>query len=268
MLLGLSCVVLNGLWVVDRYDTYSTYPKAAFLVMLIGIGFIIMAHGMIRLSQRHAAPEKGKGRSTKGPATKQDRRIYMNQMWRQRKKIGDRLIVFLLIVLVIVFLIDSGLALNLLKPILLVGMTGFAFLFIVQGEYLAKDEDASASNPKYQRFLRLIDYRNHPFSLPLIVYILIILSFLLSKTLELPLSLETSGNPSYVMSLPAGTNLLSVLVFACGFLYMIQHGDVFGIRQANQSRDKLTLIHFLEIIICGATFFIWLFIIIMDWFIG
>ena len=72
------------------------------------------------------------------------------------------------------------------------------------------------------------------------------------------MSLETSGNPRYVMSLPVAVWILADLVFACVFIYIIQHCNFFGIRQANQGDDKVMLIHFFEIIICGSTFFIWL----------
>src|SRR5690606_27694142 len=116
-------------------------------------------------------------------------------------------------------------------------------------------------NHKIRIFLRLIDYREHIFSLPLILFIIIVLTFLLSKQYGFMLSLGTSGNPNYVTTLPISTSVLSGLVFACGFLYIIQHCDFFGIRQEDQGDNKLMLIHFAEIIIGGSTFLIWLFLL-------
>ena len=119
-------------------------------------------------------------------------------------------------------------------------------------------EETQRSSHKLRKFLRLIDYRRHPFSLPLILFIGIVLTFLLSAQFGLELSLEISGNSRYVISLPNIMILLSGLVFACGFMYIIQHGDFLGIRQTKQGENRLMLIHFLEIILCGAVFLIWL----------
>ncbi|WP_215164134.1 hypothetical protein [Paenibacillus sp. ISL-20] len=158
-------------------------------------------------------------------------------------------------------------AVRLLQLLIFLGMIGLSFLYIMQDEGGDKDdEDFQRRSHKLRKFLRLIDYREHPFSVPLILFIIIVLTFLLSKQFGIMLSLETSGNPRYVMGLPTGTFILSGLVFFSGFIYIIQHNDFFGIRQAKQGEHKLMLIHFIEIIICGATFFIWLMLLFIALF--
>jgi len=136
-------------------------------------------------------------------------------------------------------------------------MIMFGFIFIMHD-----DGEAEAEKPPKSRFmqilLQLIDYRTHTFSLPLILFILIVVTFLLSKQFEFTLSLETSGNPRYVLSLPGAMYYLTGLIFTCGFLFIIQHGNFLGIHQAKQSEYKLSAIHFVEIMACGPTFFIWL----------
>ncbi len=247
-------IVLNGLWVVDTYDSYVTYPKEAFFNLAIGICITVIAYLIIQL--------KGKRITYDGPRIGKDNRVFINKMWRQREKIGNRLVVFSLVMLVIIFIFDSSMAFSLLQPTLFLGIVGFSFIYIMKDEGKDKEEkDIQPKSHKVRYLLRLVDYRKHPFSVPLIIFIMIVLTFLLSKYFGFVLNLETSGNPRYVLSLPVGARILAQFSFACGFIYIIQHCDFFGIRQEKQGDDKLMLIHFIEIIMCGSIFFIWLIIL-------
>ena len=112
---------------------------------------------------------------------------------------------------------------------------------------MRSNENDEVEEPK-SRIMRMIDYRTHPFSIPLILYILIVVSFLLSKQFEFTLSLQTGGNPRYVIRLPASMYLEAALVFLCGFIYIIHNGDFFGIHKEKQSGNKLVAIHFIVLI--------------------
>ncbi|WP_305023438.1 hypothetical protein [Paenibacillus lacisoli] len=190
-------------------------------------------------------------------------------MWKQRETVGSKLTAVLLVILVIIAIFDFRLALNMLQPSMVVGMIVFSFFYIMndEGEEV-EEEELQPENHKLRALLRLIDYREHPFSLGLLLFIIIVLTLLLSKQYGLMLSLETGGNPMYVMSLPTAAFILSGLSIACGFIYIIHYCDFFGLRQTEQGPYKLFQIHFYEIIICGASFFIWLFILGITWITG
>lgn len=208
---------------------------------------MFIAHGMILHGRERISERKNN----------KDNRIFIHKIWKQRTEVGSKLILYLLAILAIISIFDLGTAIDLLKPITFIGMIGCWFIYIMHDEGRDDDEDLQPESPKIRGLLRLIDCRIHPFTLPLLLFIIVILTFLLSKQLGIELSLETGGNPRYVMSLPAGTSLTAGLAFACGFIYLIHHSDFLGIRQTRQRDEKVFVIHFTSIIVCGATFFIW-----------
>jgi hypothetical protein len=252
-LIGLFCIVLDGLWIVERYDSKVAYPLEAFIYLIFGICLTSIS---ILFFKKNLNKEEVK----ESPGKEKDNRIYIRKVCEKREKLGNRLIVVLVIILIIIYIVNPVVAFRLLQPILFCGIILSAFLYIMyhyDGE-MADGENLKPKNDKIRRLMNLIDYRNHFFSLSLALFIMIILSYLLSQEFGYTLAFEVSGNPRYVMTLQSGVFCLSGIIFYCGFLYIIHHSDFFGIRQANQSYYKVLLIHFMEFIIVGVTFFIWL----------
>lgn len=258
---------MDGLWIVDTYDDYDTYPREAFIFLIIGLCLSIIAYMIIQLNRKHAAHSENKIMTDQ--ARRENNQHFINRLWEKREKVGNKLVVILFVVLVIIAIFDFGIATSLLQPIMFLGMVGISFVYIMKDENEdIKKEKFQPKSDKLQNFLRLIDYREHPFSLGLILFVIIVLTFLMSKEFGFVLSLETSGNPMYVMSLPSAAFILSGLIFACAFIYINQHCDFLGIRQTEQGQYKLFQIHFLEIIICGASFLIWIGVLVIDVIIG
>lgn len=253
LLAGLTCIVVSGLWVVAKYEEYSVYPREIYKYLIIGICLITIAFLMTQLKNKKITHDV----IAPSLPNKKDNREFINKLWKNKMKIGDRVVGFFLVTLALIAIFNLGFAVNLLAPIFLSGTIIFGFVFIMHD-----DEDDDVWDPPKSRFmqilLRLIDYRTQPFSVPLILFILIVVSFLLSKQFEFTLSLETGGNPRYVISLPALMFTQAALVFICGFIYIIQHGDFLGIRQAKQSDTKKFTIHFAVIGSSSPTFLIWL----------
>jgi magnesium-transporting ATPase (P-type) len=234
-----------GLWIVKSYDMYVIYPKEAFLYLTSGIWVTFIAFLITKFSKKRVITNK------------KDNRHYINKVWRNKVEIGNKVVGFLLVILAIIAIFNISFALSLLVPILFLGFITFGFIFIMHED--GNEESWEPSQNKMIRImLRLIDYRVHPFSIPLILFILIVVTFLLSKQFGFTLSLKVGGNPRYVQSLPAAMYPLAGLTIICGFMYFIQQEDFFGIKQARQSMEKLVAIHFMELIICGSTFLIWL----------
>ena len=229
------------------YDDYLVYPIEAYRYLYLGIGLVIIAFLIIQYKRKNIA-----GNEVVHHFREKDNRVFIDKVWANKTKLGDKAVGVVLITLVIIALFDFGMAISVLIPIMVLGSTICAFIFIMRS-----NENDEVEEPK-SRIMRMIDYRTHPFSLPLILYILIVVSFLLSKQFGFTLSLETSGNPNYVIGLPASMYLEAALVFLCGFIYIIHNGDFLGIHKEKQSGNKLVAIHFIVLICTGSTLLIWL----------
>lgn len=221
------------------------YPKEAFLYLILGICFTIIAFFMTQFKKKIVTRNK------------KDNRKFINEVWRHRVKVGDKVVGFVLVTLAIIAIFNFNIAISLLIPLLCLGFIVVGFIFIMHDD--GEDELWEPAKSRIMRtIMRLIDYRTHPFSIPLILFILIVVTFLFSKQFGFSLSLEAGGNPKYVLSLPVAMYLQTGLIFTCGFIYCIQHEGFLGINQSNQSEYKLMAIHFMELIACSSTFFIWL----------
>lgn len=263
-MLGLLLVVMDGLWVVQTYNAYETYPREAFLFMLIGLGIMLIAFILIKRNTKKLASELDINKHNKAEKVI-EKENYISRIIKQLEKTKNKWFGILLVMLVFIGIFDIEFALSLLRPILFLFMLFFSFFFIMSGE--REDTLKETFEPKsdaMRKLLQLIDYRVHPFSIALILFILIVLTFLITKQFGIELSLETSGNPMYVMSLPSGTFILSGLLIACSFMFIHQHCNFFGIRKAEQGQYKLFQIHFFEIIACGSALMIWIVILMMD----
>lgn len=267
-MLGIFIVILDGLWIVRTYDIYDDYPGSAWSLLAIGLSLMLLAYFIMQHKQQVAFKRDRVSQEKKEQTTAQQ---FVNRMWKERETVGGRIVLFLLIILVVVAVFQLGLALRILQISVFVGMMIFSFFYVMnedRGDLKEQEEDLKPESHVMQSFMRLIDYRQHPFSLGLLVFLILVLTFLISKSLGLQLSLETGGNPLYVMSLPTAAFILSGLTFACGLIFINQHGDFLGLRQTEQGAYRLYQIHFYEIIACGASFLIWLGVVVLSWIIG
>ncbi|CAI6084880.1 hypothetical protein PAECIP112173_04433 [Paenibacillus sp. JJ-100] len=258
--------MLDGLWIVETYDSYGSYPGAAWILLAIGLGLMILAYFMIQLKRKRDTRSKDE---VPGPQEKRESAAqqFVNRMWKEREAVGGKIILVLLIILAIIAFFHLSLALRMLQISIFVGIITFTFFYIMndeQGDLKEQEEDLRPESHFMQTFMRLIDYRRHPFSLGLLVFLILVLTCLISKGLGVDLSFETGGNPRYVMSLSTSAVLLSGLTFACGLIYTNQHGDFLGIPQKEQGAYRVFQIHFFEIIVCGASFLIWLGLMILS----
>lgn len=248
---GLFCIVLDGLWIVETYDSTVSYPREAFIFFVIGICLVVISYFFFKFKKPLSIEIQ------KEPEVKKDNRVYIRKVWDKRDELGGMIILVLLIILVIISIFDFGLAVRLLSPIIFCGMFVVAFLYAMYHDdmEMEDDEQLKPKTAKVRKLMSLIDYRNHFFSLSLLLFIVIIFSYLLTKDLGYTF-VEISGGKN-VMTLESGMYCLSGLVFLCGFVYIIHHVDFLGVRQASQSYEKVLRIHFLELGFVGIVFFIW-----------
>ncbi|MFX3648520.1 MAG: hypothetical protein ACE3K2_22755 [Paenibacillus sp.] len=265
-MLGIFIVILDGLWIVETVDSYDIYPGSAWVLLAIGLCLMMFAYSMIQHKRKRETRTKDEVQEIQDERTPTQR--FVNRMWKKREAVGGKIILFLLIIHAVIAVFHLGVALRMLQISIFVGMITFSFFYILnddRGDLKEQEEDLKPQSQFMQTSMRLIDYRQHPFSLGLLVFLIIVLTFLITKWFGWELSLETGGNPRYVMSLPASTFILSGLTVACGLIYINQHCDFLGLGQTEQGAYRLFQIHFYEIIACGASFFIWLGIIILSW---
>lgn len=251
LVVGLFCIVLDGLWIVESYDSSVSYPREALTYLLIGICLIVISYFFFKFKEplSIAIP--------KDCEAKKDNRLYIRKVWDKREELGERAMVVLLITLVIIAVFDFGLAVQLLLPISFCGMVVVAFLYAMYHEemQMEDDEQLKPKTAKVRKLMSLLDYRNHLFSLSLLLFIIIIFSYLFAKDLGYTFAKISGMN---VMTLEGGVYSLAGLIFLCGFVYIIHHVDFLGVRQARQSYEKVLRIHFLELGFVGIVFFIWL----------
>lgn len=245
MLTGILIAAISGNWIIDNYDWVSIYPKASYLTFGMGIVLVVCAFVMSQLSRY---------REDEHVHTK-DNRHALNKWFASNQPFNKWLIGLIIIPLVIAPFYSWTLLFKLLEWYLFSGLVLAGFIYMLLGDRIGDNQDWEYKG-KTKMMLDLIDYRKHPFNISLIIYILVIVSFVLSKHWGIPLYMETGGNPRYVTSLPAISFLMSSLMVVSTFVYIISHGDIFGFRKAELCYEKVMFVHFIEIIQCGVTLFL------------
>ncbi|SDM89181.1 hypothetical protein SAMN05518871_102496 [Psychrobacillus sp. OK028] len=245
MFVGILWVAVIGNWIIQNYDHVSVYPKAAHIAFGSGLGGVFLAYLMKKFStykENHNVEKK-------------DNRDVINKWDDKGSPYSKWLFGIVVVSLVIAAFYSWSLSIKMLNLYLFVGFVLIGFHFVMKGERVEEPDDLNFKG-KTKNFLDLIDYRWQPFNISLIVFSLVVWSFLWSKHFDIPMYLEIGGNPRYVTSLPASAFVMSGLMIVSTFIFIINNGDIFGIRKARQNGLKVLQIHFVEIISCGVTFFI------------
>lgn len=250
MLTGILITALSGNWIILNYDGVVIYPKTSYLIFGIGLVLVVCAFVM-----NHFFSYQEEKAHTK------DNRHALNKWLTADQPFNKWLIGVVILPLVIAPIYSWTLLFQLLECYLFSGLVLAGIIYMLKGDRVEDNKDWEYKG-KTKKLLDLIDYRKHPFNISLIIYIMVIVSFVLSKGLDIPLYMETGGNPRYVTSLPTISFLMSSLMVVSTFIYIISHGDFFGFRKAELSYERVMFVHFTEIIVCGATLFILIFTLI------
>ncbi len=244
MLAGMTCIVTTGLWVTKTYEMYSVYPSEVYFYFLIGIVLVLLAFLLARVKGEEEAEDRG------------DYRVVINEIWENKKFIGDQVAKYVLIALGVLAIFNWRLALSLIVPIILLGLIVTGFLYVMHDD----GEDVEWGKPKnkfIQIVLPLVDYRRHPFSITFVLFIVIIFSLLILKHYGIPISLDDRDRPRrYTTSLENQLLFMPAVIYTTSFLYIIQHADFLGIRRANQSATKLVFLYAFEFLICSLSIFL------------
>lgn len=251
MLFGILIVAFSGNWIIDNYDSVSVYPKASYILMGIGLAIVVVTFMMNRFSTYHENTY----------VHRKDNRDALNKWLLDNRPFNKWLIGIIIIPLLFAPFYSWTLFFQLFSLYLFWGVVLAGFMYILRGDRVEVEENWDYKG-KTKIMLELIDYRKHPFNISLFIYILVIVSFVLSKQWDIPFYMETGGNPRYVTSLPSSSVLLSGLMVVSTFIYMISQGNFFGFRKAELNYDKVMFIHFVEIYCCGPVLMIWVFTMI------
>jgi len=249
MLTGILITAISGNWIILNYDSVTIYPKTSYVGF--GIGLVLVA-GTFVMSRFFSYREN---------AHIKDKRDRLNRWLMADYPVNKWLIGLIILPLVIAPFYSWMLFFTMLEWYLFSGVVLAGIIYMLKGDRVEDDTDWEYHG-KTKMMLDLIDYRKHPFNISLVLYILVIVSFVLSKVWDIPLYMETGGNPRYVTSLPTISFLMSSLMVVSTFIYIISHGDFFGFRKAELSYERVMFVHFTEIIVCGATLFILIFTLI------
>ncbi|MFY0743878.1 nucleotidyltransferase [Solibacillus silvestris] len=251
MLTGILITALCGNWIILNYDGVVIYPKASYLTF--GIGLVLVGCTFV-MNQIFSYREQEKTHT-------KDKRHALNEWLTANQPVNKWLFGLVILPLVIAPFYSWTLFFTMLEWYLFSGLVIAGIIYMLKGDRVEENTGWEYKG-KTKKMLDLIDYRKHPFNISLIIYILVIVSFVLSKRLDIPLYMETGGNSRYVTSLPTISFLMSSLMVVSTFIYIISHGNFFGFRKAELSYERVMFVHFAEIIVCGATLFILIFTLI------
>ena len=249
MFLGILVVAFSGNWIILNYDQVSIYPKASIIAFGIGLALVVCAFIVSKLSTYHDGEQ----------VFQKDYRDTLNKWLHANGTSNKWFTGIILIPLVIAAFYSLDLLFGLLKLYLFLGIVLAGFVYLLKEDRL--EEVNLQFKGKTKKLLDLIDYRKHPFNISLIIYILVIISFVWSKAWDVPFYMETGGNVRYVTSLPMISFLMSTLMVISTFIYIIHNGDLFGFRKSALSTEKVMFVHFAEIF-CGVTLIMLIFTVI------
>lgn len=258
LLLGMIGIIIDGLWILTTYNDTEIYQKEAYIYLFVGLGLMFIGFLLIkRQSIRNSDIQQS-------PSHQKDNRFYIQQIWEKKDKIINTLVYLGLILIIILIIVDYHLIFFLSQVGFALGITVAFFIFIMreEDEEVAENEDdLKLKNKKLKKIFGWFDYRRHPFSIPLFLFLIIILSLLISKELGIAFELYETGGGRRSFPFFGAVYSLAGIVAPSGFLFIIQHCDFFGIRQRKQSYDKVIAIRFSEVF-AGLVAFIWIITII------
>ena len=96
-MIGIFLVVLDGLWVVDTYDSYDIYPREAYIFLNLGLCLTIIAYMIMQHKRKHAVLIKNGIMNE--PAKETESQHLVNRIWEQRMTVGNKLVGFFLLFL-------------------------------------------------------------------------------------------------------------------------------------------------------------------------
>ncbi|MGD6900751.1 hypothetical protein [Bacillus infantis] len=257
MLAGLICLLGDGIWIISSYEDPAPYPFAAYLWLFAGVLLMLISFTFTEVLKGKAG-----GSDSGFPGFKRkDMREYIQPLAAKAQN-GDKriwaLLIAVVIILAAVFFAFPGFPLLDVVFTMIPAAAGAGFVL-----YMAKAEPEEDDEPgNAYRWLRFIDYRRHPFSLALLVFILMNLSLLLSKKYGISLVIDQEGYSPYATSLRTEFHLNAALLVSCACLYINQHASFLGFHPKNSSHLVVVGIHFMEILVCGVG----LFVLILSWF--
>ena len=98
------------------YDDYLVYPIEAYRYLYLGIGLVIIAFLIIQYKRKNIARNE-----VVHHFREKDNRVFIDKVWANKTKLGDKAVGVVLITLVIIALFDLGMAISVLIPIMVLG---------------------------------------------------------------------------------------------------------------------------------------------------
>ncbi|WP_071395006.1 hypothetical protein [Bacillus tuaregi] len=244
-ILGITLTVVEGLRIFYTYHPYTPYPTERLEYFSIGVILTFISSFFVWRNGKRSNDEYDPSKREK------DYRTYINQLWKNRRKLGN-----LFVVATILGILSTELFF--IELLLLIAGIIWSFIFIMRDNEEEDEAYIEKRSRKVKAFLAVVDYRKHPFHLPIILFILIIISFLYANHHEMILNHLDNGDSMYGWSFPLGMITLAAAVFATAFIFIIHNSDFFGIRQLKQNEEKIIGLHFADLGVSGLALFVWL----------
>ncbi|WP_077303188.1 hypothetical protein [Virgibacillus pantothenticus] len=146
----------------------------------------------------------------------------------------------------------------------------YEFFTVMKYEKSTNDEEDELypGNESSAKFFRRqgfgwLDYRKHPFSPSLLLFIAIIIYYYKINPFGVMHDYESVDIASrYVVSFPLLVQMLVLLIYYQAFVYISHNYNFLGFHKMRISNDKVRKLHFFELPMCWLTFLIWIFSIV------
>lgn len=245
--------IIDGLMVFFTYSPFTPFSNEIVQYFEIGVGLTFISSFFVWLNGNRSRNGKNGIKLQK----QHDNRVFINQAWENRMKFANKYVVMSIIGLVFAYVLNLNL-LSYLNIAIIIVEIYWGFIAIMRDDE-EEDESWIEERGRTVRFLlRLVDYRKHPFHVPYLLFIAIVISFFIANQYGLELDHLEVSDDEEGWDLQLGIITLAGAVFASAFIYVIQNSDFFGIRQKRQSESKIIGLHFADLMVSALTMFVWI----------
>lgn len=245
--------IFDGLMVFFTYSPFTPFSNEIVKYFEIGVGLTFISSLFVWLNRNRSQNEENGTEFQK----QNDNRVFVNQAWENRMKFANKYVAISIIGLVLAFVFHLNL-LSYVNIVIFIAEIYWGFIAIMRDD---EEEDESWIEKRSRTvkiLLWLVDYRKHPFHVPYLLFIAIVISFFIANQYGLELDHLDVSDEKDGWDLQLGIITLSGAVFASAFIYVIQNSDFFGIRQKRQSESKIIGLHFADLMVSALTMFVWI----------
>ncbi len=245
--------IIDGLMVFFTYSPFTPFSNEIVQYFEIGVGLTFISSLFVWLNGNRSRNDENRTEFKK----QNDNRVFINQAWENRMNFANKYVVISIIGLVLAYILNLNL-ISYGNIVIFIFEIYWGFIAIMRDDEEEDESWIEKRSRTVKRLLWLVDYRKHPFHVPYLLFIAIVISFFIANQSGLELDHLEISDEQDGWNLQLGMITLAGVVFASAFIYVIQNSDFFGIRKKRQSEWKIIGLHFADLMVSALTMFVWI----------